>query len=51
MSSFTRVIGMSASALLAAGSQSLMADQAAPAATSANDLTEVVVLGSRPIAE
>ncbi|NDE00535.1 MAG: TonB-dependent receptor [Gammaproteobacteria bacterium] len=42
---------MSASVLLAAGSQILMADQSTPAATGANDLTEVVVLGSRPIAE
>lgn len=49
MSICGRVAGMSASALLAAGSSSAMAEQTA--SSGGNELSEVVVLGSRPIAE
>jgi TonB-dependent receptor len=49
VSIYTRIVGLGASALLAGGTVGVMADQGTPA--SAKDLTEIVVLGSRPIAE
>ena len=46
---FDRVVVLSVSTILSAAAVSGLADQAAPA--TANELTEVVIVGSRPIAE